>query len=77
MSDHTAGHHGVHHAHHAHRVPRAEYMAYFALIFLAAIPFAAVAWAWEVAHHRRLPVHGPFARAWREAGAITPAIFRP
>ena len=42
-------------------------------------PGARLVWpgpsAWSAT--RRLPVHGPLARAWREAGAITPAIFRP
>jgi len=72
MSDHTAGGH-----HHAHRTPRAEFRIYFAVIFLVAIPFAALAWVCNLVTERRLPVHGPVARAWREAGAITPAIFRP
>jgi hypothetical protein len=36
-----------------------------------------VAWAIALVRERHLPVHGPLARAWREAGAITPAIFRP
>jgi PufQ cytochrome subunit len=74
MSDHTAGEHG---GHHAHRTPKAEFRIYFTLIFLMAIPFAAVAWVFKLITERQLPVHGPLARAWREAGAITPAIFRP
>ena len=73
MSDHTAGDHD----HHGHRAPRAEFYVYFALIFVVAIPFAFVAWAVQTLIERRLPVHGPLARAWREAGAITPNIFRP
>ena len=73
MSDHTAGGNG----HHAHRAPRVEFYVYFALIFLVAIPFALVAWVVQVVMERRLPVHGPLARAWREAGVITPTIFRP
>lgn len=78
MSDHTAGGHVESHgASHGHRTPRAEFYAYFALIFLVAIPFAALAWAVALVRDRHLPVHGPLARAWREAGAITPAIFRP
>ncbi len=77
MSDHTAGDHVGHGASHSHRTPRAEFYLYFALIFLVAIPFAAVAWAFALIRDRHLPVHGPLARAWREAGAITPAIFRP
>ena len=73
MSDHTAGGHD----HHAHRTPRAEFYVYFAMIFIVAIPLAILAWAWATLRDQRLPVHGPLARAWREAGAITPAIFRP
>jgi hypothetical protein len=75
MSDHTAGH-GTSQAH-GHRTPKAEFYVYFALIFLVAIPFATVAWVYTLVRDRNLPVHGPMARAWREAGAITPAIFRP
>jgi hypothetical protein len=73
MSDQTAGGHD----NHAHRTPKAEFYVYFALIFAVAIPLAVLAWVWSVIRHQRLPVHGPLARAWREAGAITPAIFRP
>jgi PufQ cytochrome subunit len=78
MSDHTAGgHDGSHGASHGHRTPRVEFYVYFSLIFMVAIPFAAIAWAIALVRERHLPVHGPLARAWREAGAITPAIFRP
>jgi hypothetical protein len=78
MTDHTAGDgHGMGGAHHAQRTPRAEFYLYFGLIFLIAIPFAAVAWLVQLAIERRLPVHGPLARAWKEAGSITPEIFRP
>ena len=74
MSDQTANGHG---AQHTHRTPKAEFYLYFALIFLIAIPFAAVGWVLKLVIDRRLPVHGPLARAWREAGSITPEIFRP
>jgi hypothetical protein len=82
MSDHTAaGHDDSHVAGLAsglgHRTPRAEFYVYFSLIFLVAIPFAALAWVIAMVRDRHMPVHGPLARAWREAGAITPAIFRP
>jgi PufQ cytochrome subunit len=78
MSDHTAGgHEDSHGASHSHRTPRAEFYVYFSLIFMVAIPVAAIAWAIALVRDRHLPVHGPLARAWREAGAITPAIFRP
>ncbi|MDM7930595.1 cytochrome PufQ [Tabrizicola sp.] len=78
MSDHTVGgHDDSHGTSHGHRTPRAEFYVYFALIFMVAIPFAAIAWVIALVRDRHLPVHGPLARAWREAGAITPAIFRP
>jgi PufQ cytochrome subunit len=77
MSDFTAGGHGGHAPGPAARTPRAEFYAYFALIFAVAVPVALVLWVIAVITTRRLPVHGPLARAWREAGAITPAIFRP
>ncbi|RGP36975.1 cytochrome PufQ [Pseudotabrizicola alkalilacus] len=70
MSDQTAGGH-------VHRTPKAEFYIYFAMIFLVAVPLSLGAWVWAVIRHQRLPVHGPLARAWHEAGAITPAIFRP
>ena len=73
MSDHSADGQG----HHAHRAPRVEFYAYFAVIFLVVIPFAAFAWIAQTITERRLPVNGPLARAWREAGSITPNIFRP
>jgi hypothetical protein len=77
MSDHTAGHDTGHTAPHGQRTPKAEFYVYFTLIFLMAIPFSVVAWVFALIRDRQLPVHGPMARAWREAGAITPAIFRP
>lgn len=77
MTDHTAGQGHGPRVHHPSRTPRAEFYTYFTLIFLAAIPFAAMAWVWSVIRDRHLPVHGPLARAWREAGALTPTIFRP
>lgn len=79
MTDHTAGGgHGTHsHPHHPARTPRAEFYTYFTLIFLFAIPLSALFWALELVRERRLPALGPFARAWREAGVITPTIFRP
>jgi PufQ cytochrome subunit len=73
MSDHTAGDHSEAHG---HRTPRFEFYVYFTLIFLVGIPVAIVGWAFDLIREHRLPTHGPLARAWREAGAITPAIFR-
>ena len=62
---------------HAQRTPKTEFYLYFALIFVLAVPIATVNWVLRLIVDRRLPVQGPLARAWCEAGSITPAIFRP
>ena len=72
MSDHTAG--GV--PHHAHRVPKAEFLIYFALIFVLALPVQMIAWLGRALRHLALPETGPVGRAWQDAQAITPMIFR-
>ena len=74
MSDQTAGEQSVPHL---QRTPKTEFYVYFTLIFLVAIPIATVNWVYRLVSDRRLPEQGPLARAWREAGLITPAIFRP
>jgi hypothetical protein len=74
MSDQTAGENAIPHA---QRTPKTEFYLYFALIFIVAIPIAVVNWVYRLIADRRLPAQGPMARAWREAGSITPAIFRP
>jgi len=66
--------HGVQHV---DRVPRPEFALYFSLILIVAVPFALVGWVMSLVRERRIPECGPFARAWREAGEITPEIFRP
>ncbi len=53
----------------------AEFHLYFALIFLVALPFAAVGWVADIVTRRTLNLHGPLARAWAEADRITPLIF--
>jgi hypothetical protein len=58
-----------------HRRSRAEFTIYFALIFLLALPFAVLGWAFAALRHRRLPEKGPIARARCEARQITPMIF--
>ena len=55
---------------------RIEYRIYFALIFLVALPFAALGYAWTVIRHARTPERGPIARAWCEASQVAPMIFR-
>jgi hypothetical protein len=58
-----------------HAPPRREYYAYFAIIFLAALPLAFLTWALSAARMLRLPEKGPVARAWTQARIITPHIF--
>ena len=62
---------------HPHRRSRrdAEFLVYFTLIFLSALPFASLSWVRDVIRCKTLNLHGPLARAWREADRITPLIF--
>jgi hypothetical protein len=73
MSDFTAGQGG---AHHPVRTPKAEFRIYFALIFLLALPVGLATWIYRIATTGRLPARGPVGRAWADARAITPSIFR-
>ncbi len=52
-----------------------EYSAYFALIFLTALPLALIVWALTALRQFRLPQTGPIKSAWAQAGIITPIIF--
>ncbi|MGL5009701.1 MAG: cytochrome PufQ [Paracoccaceae bacterium] len=61
---------------HGHRAPRAEFYAYFTMIFLAALPFACLAWVARLVTTGKVPAKNPVSRAWADAGAITPSIFR-
>jgi PufQ cytochrome subunit len=61
---------------HAQRAPRAEFYVYFALIFMGALSYACVAWIASLIAARKLPPKNPISRAWADAGAITPSIFR-
>ena len=72
MSDQTAG--GV--PHHGPRVPKAEFLVYFALIFVLAVLPHVVGWLFQAIRHGRLPPLGPVGRAWKDAQAVTPMIFR-
>jgi hypothetical protein len=58
-----------------HAPPRREYVAYFTIIFLAALPLAFLTWALSALRMLRLPEKGPVARAWTQARIITPHIF--
>ena len=60
---------------HVRRRRRAEFHVYFTLIFLLALPSETIGWARAVIRLRSLNLHGPLARAWREADRITPMIF--
>lgn len=53
----------------------AEFYTYFALIFIAAIPFSTVGWVIDIFKRRTLNMRGPLARAWLEAHRITPLLF--
>ncbi|MEL6914615.1 MAG: cytochrome PufQ [Pseudomonadota bacterium] len=55
--------------------PRREYYAYFAIIFLAALPLSFLTWALAAGRQLTLPEKGPIARAWSQARIITPMIF--
>lgn len=72
MSDYTAN--GE--LHHATRVPKAEFFIYFAMIFSLALVLHVPGWAFQTIRHARLPRLSPRARAWKDAQAVTPMIFR-
>ncbi|MEM1272532.1 MAG: cytochrome PufQ [Pseudomonadota bacterium] len=55
--------------------PRAEFTFYFAVIFVAALPLALIAWALAALRGGTLATKGPVARAWSQARIITPMIF--
>ena len=57
------------------RRPVAEFHVYFAIIFLAALPLATLAWALSAIKQGGLTDRGPVARAWSQARIITPMIF--
>lgn len=57
------------------RPPRTEFMIYFAIIFVAALPLALIAWALAMLDRDRRNDKGPLARAWSQARIITPMIF--
>ena len=57
--------------------PRREYYAYFAIIFVATLPLSFLTWALAAGRQLSLPEKGPIARAYSQAGIITPMIFHP
>ena len=58
------------------RVPKAEFFVYFSLIFVLGLLPQTLAWVYQAVRHARLPSRNPAARAWADAQAITPQIFR-
>ncbi len=76
MTDHSANGAEAHAEHHPARTPRAEFYVYFALIFLVATPFSIFGWIASAVMHGEMPDQNAISRAWSEARAITPLIFR-
>ncbi len=76
MTDHSANGADGNDEHHPARTPRAEFYVYFAVIFLVAIPFAILGWVGAMVMQGHMPDQNAIARAWSEAQAITPLIFR-
>ena len=62
--------------HLATRVPRAEFAIYFSMIVALALLPHLVGWTYQTIRHARLPRLSPLARAWKDAQAVTPMIFR-
>lgn len=62
--------------HHAKRVPNAEFFIYFALIFSLALLPHVLGWTYQAIRRAALPRLSPVARAWKDAQAVTPMIFR-
>ena len=61
---------------HAKRVPKVEFFAYFALILAIASVLHVPGWIWQTVRHASLPRLSPLGRAWKDAQAVTPMIFR-
>jgi len=55
--------------------PRTEFMVYFGIVFLAALPLAALTWALAALRTGSPTEKGPIARARSQARLITPMIF--
>jgi len=55
--------------------PKREYYAYFAIIFLAALPLSFLTWVLAAGRQMSIPEKGPIKRAWSQARIITPMIF--
>lgn len=73
MSDYTAGDIDLHHV---KRVTKTEFRIYFALIFALALVPHILGWLYQLVRHLGMPRRDPVSRAWLDARAITPMIFR-
>lgn len=58
------------------RAGRWEYAAYFAPVFVIALPFAVLGWLAAPVLRGSLPPQGPIAKARADARAVTAQIFR-
>jgi hypothetical protein len=76
MTDHSANGAEAHVEHHPARTPHTEFYVYFAVIFMVAIPFAILGWFASLLTQGHMPDQNAISRAWSEAQAITPLIFR-
>ena len=59
-----------------HRAGALEYAAYFALIFVVALPFSLAVWMTYPLRKGRMPPEGPLARARKDARGIVAQIIR-
>ena len=61
---------------HKARTPHAEFYVYFSLIFVLATPVAILGWIASTVMQGHMPDQNAISRAWSDAMAITPLIFR-
>ena len=76
MTDHSTNGVDTHAEHHSARTPHAEFYVYFTLIFLLATPVAILGWVASTVMQGHMPDQNAISRAWSDAMAITPLIFR-
>jgi PufQ cytochrome subunit len=76
MTDHSTNGVETHTEHHPVRTPHAEFYVYFSLIFLLATPVAILGWIASTVTQGHMPDQNAISRAWSDAMAITPLIFR-
>ena len=76
MTDHSTNGVEPHAEHHPARTPHAEFYVYFSLIFLLATPVAIIGWIASTVMQGHMPDQNAISRAWSDAMAITPLIFR-